>query len=348
MGDGTTTRMQKELAALHQKHDSLEAKLDAKYEQLDAKIDSSVGRLQTSMDQLAMDMRDMRRFMEAMQKRSDQTHESRSVTPDLLSNQTSALAGSSNENQGQSRVFTKRSKIECPRFNGTNFFGWHSKINLFSAADATAEKDKIPTIMMHLEGQALQWHLRYMRTMEHTSELTWFTYLFAMRERFGCNEYMKPFAQLVALKQTGSVDDYFNAFETLLNLCNCSEEQALSIFLTNLKLDISRQVQVNHPQTLNQAVNYARHIEFLLTTTNGQQPSNTFLPISAAPVTHIPYKPPKKPASILQSPNSSPLITYPKSLSSKSDSPPSPKIPKREERDAHRKQGLCMWCGDKV
>ncbi|OMO64549.1 Retrotransposon gag protein [Corchorus olitorius] len=288
MGDGTTTRMQKEMAALHQKHDSLEAKLDAKYEQLATKIDSSAGRLQTSMDQLAMDMQDMRLFMEAMQKRSDQTLESRSITPDLISNQTSAIAGSSNENQGQSRVFTKRSKIECPMFDGTYFIRWHSKINQFFAADATAEKDKIPTVMMHLEGQALQWHLRYTRTMEHTGELAWFTYLFAMRERFGCNEYMKPFAQLVALKQTGSVDDYFNAFKTLLNLCNCSKEQALSIFLTNLKLDISRQVQVNHPQTLNQAVNYARHIEFLITTANGQQPSNTFLPISVAPVTHIP------------------------------------------------------------
>ncbi|OMO84036.1 Retrotransposon gag protein [Corchorus olitorius] len=278
MGDGTTTRLQKDLAALNQKHDSLEAKIDAKYQQLDAKIDSSVGRLQTTVDQLAMDMR---RFLE-----------------------------------------------------------------LF-AADATAEKDKIPTVMMHLEGQALQWHLRYMRTMEHTGELAWFTYLFAMRERFGCNDYMKPFAQLVALKQTGYVDEFFNASETLLNLCNCSEEQALSIFLTILKPEISRQVQVNHPHTLSQAVNYARHIEFLLNTANNQYPSTTFLPISTTPVTHVPYKPPKKSPPVLSIPNTTPMITYPKTFPSKSESPTSPRIPSREERDTRRKQGLCMWCGIK-
>ncbi|OMO64321.1 hypothetical protein COLO4_32073 [Corchorus olitorius] len=119
------------------------------------------------------------------------------------------------DHMSQSRAFIKKSKLECPRFDKSDFFGWHSKIIQFFQADATPENDKINTVMMHLDGRALQWHLHYMRTMELTVEVVWFTYLFAMRERFGCNEYMKPFAQLVALKQT----DLLMSFSMLLRLC---------------------------------------------------------------------------------------------------------------------------------
>ncbi|OMO81357.1 Retrotransposon gag protein [Corchorus olitorius] len=249
----------------------------------------------------------------------------------------------------QSRTFTKRSKLECPRFEGSNFFGWHSKIIQFFAADATAEQDKIQTVMLHLEGRALQWHLHYMRTMELAGEISWPTYLYAMRERFGCNEYSHPFSQLVALKQTGTVDEFFDAFESLLNLSKCSEDQALCIFLNNLKPEISRQVQVNNPRTLSQAVNYARHIEFLLATDTGQTYSPVFFPIAGNSNAYTTYHPPKKLPPLVSTTPTTPMITYPKSTSSssKSHSPSSPKIPNREERDARRKQGLCMWCGVK-
>ena len=57
-----------------------------------------------------------------------------------------------------SRLQTKLSKLECPRFYGENFKGWLLKMEQFFEADQTKEQDKIRTVMMHLDGRALQWH----------------------------------------------------------------------------------------------------------------------------------------------------------------------------------------------
>ncbi|OMP02698.1 hypothetical protein COLO4_10893 [Corchorus olitorius] len=340
MGDGVTTHIQKEMAALQQKQDAFESRMEAKFQQLDSRVDSSMGRMQSSFDQLTLEVR---RLMESSLKRIGDESSSRSEANSVEKGppQNSRSDAQTSEMDTQPRPYTKRSKLECPRFEGSDFFGWHSKIHQFFAANETAEHDKIQTIMMHLEGRALQWHLHYMKTMELAGEISWPTYLYAMRERFGCNEYSNPFSQLVALKQSGTVDEFFDAFETLLNLSKCSEDQALSIFLTNLKPEISRQVQVNHPRTLSQAVNYARHIEFLLANDTSQAYSPVFFPLTSNNShAYTPYQPRKKLPSLLPTAPTTPMITYPKSSpssSSKSSSPNSPKIPNREERDARRK-----------
>ncbi|OMO71752.1 Retrotransposon gag protein [Corchorus olitorius] len=162
----------------------------------------------------------MRHFMESSLKRIGDKSSSRSEANSVEKgpHQNPISDAQTSEMDTQSRPYTKRSKLECPKLEGSDFFGWHSKIHQFFAADATAEQDKIQTVMMHLEGRALQWHLHYMRTMELAGEISWPTYLYAMRERFGCNEYSNPFSQLVALKQNRTIDEFFYAFETLLNL----------------------------------------------------------------------------------------------------------------------------------
>ena len=68
-------------------------------------------------------------------------------------------------------TFTKHSKLERPCFNGVDFKGWLLKIEQFFEADQTKESDKLRTVMMHLDGKALQWHQQYMKNYRALSEV---------------------------------------------------------------------------------------------------------------------------------------------------------------------------------
>ncbi|OMP10036.1 Retrotransposon gag protein, partial [Corchorus olitorius] len=161
------------------------------------------------------------------------------------------------------RVFTKHSKLECPRFNGDDFIGWRSKIEQFFLADRTAEPDKIQLVMMHLEGRALQWHLHYLRNLGNLEFIPWTQYVAAMQSRFSSTKYFDALAELVMLRQNGTVDEYYDDFEKLLNMIDLKDHQALSICLTNIKPELLREVRKDHPADLDSAVNLAREIEAL-------------------------------------------------------------------------------------
>ena len=53
------------------------------------------------------------------------------------------------------RSQTKLSKLECLRFDGSDFKGWFLKMEQFFVVDHTRDQDKVRTVMMHLEGKAL-------------------------------------------------------------------------------------------------------------------------------------------------------------------------------------------------
>ena len=60
-----------------------------------------------------------------------------------------------------------------------------------------------------------------------------------MRDRFAPDGYEDPMAELVTLKQTGTVDQFHEDFLGILNLLDLSDSHALSIFMSNLKIDIA-------------------------------------------------------------------------------------------------------------
>ena len=45
-----------------------------------------------------------------------------------------------------------RSKLECPRFEGYDFLGWHMKVEQYFEVIGTQKGDKIQTVMIHLDG----------------------------------------------------------------------------------------------------------------------------------------------------------------------------------------------------
>lgn len=52
-------------------------------------------------------------------------------------------------------------KLDCPRFHGTNFRGWWSKLEQYFEAEGVADNAKVREGMLHLEGRTLDWHHFY-------------------------------------------------------------------------------------------------------------------------------------------------------------------------------------------
>ncbi|OMO67736.1 Retrotransposon gag protein [Corchorus olitorius] len=223
MGEGVSTRIQKEIATLQSSYVELNAKVDTSIAQLRSEI-------QTNTEQKPPAPIDL---------------SSPSNAPGVLGPVTSTTAShnssSSNSSGDSTRSYTKHLKIECPHFDGSDFVGWHHRILQFFEADSTPEHTKIRTVMMHLEGRALQWHLHFMRIAEASGQVTWHDYILGMRERFGCNQYRDPLSELIASRQIGTVDEYYVKFESILNLLKLTDVDAMSFFLTNLKPEIAQQ-----------------------------------------------------------------------------------------------------------
>ena len=85
-----------------------------------------------------------------------------------------------------------------------------------------------------------------------------------MRARFHYIEFTDPITDLVCFRQLTTVEEYYEEFEALLNLLQLLKDYALSIFVSNLKSEISKFVRLFHPKTLTHALNLAKQIEAII------------------------------------------------------------------------------------
>ena len=76
-------------------------------------------------------------------------------------------------------------------------------------------------------------------------------------------EFSDPMSDLMALKQHSSIEDYYDAFLSFLNSLQLSPEYAFSIFINNLRLEISNTIRLFFPKTLSHAFNLASQLETL-------------------------------------------------------------------------------------
>ena len=184
-----------------------------------------------------------------------------------------------------------------------------------------------------------------------------------MRARFRDSEFADPMFKLVSLTQTTSVEDYYEEFECLLYLLNISNEYSFSVFVSNLKADISRSVRLFQPKTHTHALNLAKQMESVMYNV----PQKPFTPYKTQPTQPPSYSnnPPQAKPHTSVPPNQLPgLLPIPKSFTpnknyhkpayptnskppyTKPENPqPKPiKSPIREEKDERMRRRLCMWC----
>lgn len=53
------------------------------------------------------------------------------------------------------------SRLECPKFDGTDFRGWWTKLEQYFKAEEVPDVSKVRLVMLNLEGRALEWHHFY-------------------------------------------------------------------------------------------------------------------------------------------------------------------------------------------
>ena len=168
------------------------------------------------------------------------------------------LMESVDTNSGCFSRFNRTFRLECSRFDGGDFLGWLMKLEQFFEGEKIEEKAKIRVAMMQLEGKVLQWHQYYAKANGGLATPEWPTYIDEMRKRFGDTEFSDPMSDIVVLKQQGSVEEYYEAFLTLLNSLQLPPAYALSIFISNLRPEISNIVRLFFPKSLSHAFTLAK------------------------------------------------------------------------------------------
>ncbi|GKC26260.1 gypsy/ty3 retroelement polyprotein [Tanacetum coccineum] len=111
----------------------------------------------------------------------------------------------------------------------------------------SVDEGKIGLISIHLYDIALMWHRQFLRFLGNT--ITWPMYREAILKRFGL-AYDDPLAEIKKLKQTGSVQQYIDAYDRLLCKVKLQDEQAMSFFIAGLQSEIKLPVRMFKPTSL--------------------------------------------------------------------------------------------------
>ena len=360
MADGISTRLQREVGQQQKE-----------LERVEAKLDGSVNQLRLEMEQMGADLR---RMFEQIMLKIDNNGGNGKQKVESMEEEARSNAGvessqlKSGVTIGPLMVDDSTYKhcwhghIDCPKFDGSDFSGWIMKLEQFFETEKVPEDNKIRRVMMQLEGRALQWHQYYVKANGDLVSIPWVAYLADLRKRFSDSEFSDPMADLVSLKQTNSVEDYYDQFLLLLTALQLTPDYALSIFTSNLKPELSKMVRLFSPKNITHAFNLAKQLDSLNPSTF-KKPYIPYKTPPPAPPNNSTYSQPLRPPQLpplLPTPTSSPLLsatTTPKlsinnpiksmTASSSSKSNSSSSYPTRQERDERRKKGLCMWCGQK-
>jgi len=156
---------------------------------------------------------------------------------------------SGNSNQPLSRL----SRVEFPRFHGEDVVGWIYKCEQFFEIDQTVGSMQVKIASIHLSGKALLWHQSFMKNRGLREWPLWEEYKTAITMRFGAKPYDDPLAELMKIRQLGSVEAYQEQFDALINRVELPNAYAVSCFLSGLNDDIQSAVRMFKPGTLHDA-----------------------------------------------------------------------------------------------
>lgn len=222
---------------------------------------------------------------------------------------------------------SRMTKVEFPKFDGTDLRSWLYKCNQFFQLDNIDDAQKVRLAAIHLEGKALLWHQNFMKKCSNVLP-TWKKYTEEINLRFG-ELYDDPMAELKALKQLGYVQEYHDEFDALASRLQLSEEYLLSCYLGGLDDEVQLAVRMFTPKSVQQALRLAKLQEA------SQKAKKTKMP-SKAP--------------LLPTPTNKPLaLTLPKPHLPRTANPPNVtrKTLTPEEFNDKRAKNICFWCDER-
>jgi hypothetical protein len=110
-----------------------------------------------------------------------------------------------------------------------------------------------------MEGATIHW---FNLLLETKDDLSWVKLKKALIARYGGRRLENPFEELSTLKQTGSVEEFVEAFELLSSqVGRLPEEQYLGYFMGGLKDPIRRRVRTFNPNTRMAVMRIAKDVE---------------------------------------------------------------------------------------
>lgn len=298
---------------------------------LEKKNDDRFELLSGRLDEMSSGMEELRRLLRA--QALHQLNGKNSSNNNRSSQNEGREDGHSRRDPPLNNYSTRISKVEFPRFDGSQVKEWMYKCEQFFLLDGTPADSRVRLASIHLDGLALQWHLNYMRARCDLYP-PWTQYAADVITRFG-EAYADPLANLIQVKQHGKVQDYIDAFELALTQVSLIPEHSLSIFLAGLEHTTQMHVRMFNPTTISQAANLAKLHEASQISTN----KPTFRSVFTTP------KP--LPLTTKQPPNSTPNSTP--SLPSPTQKPIFNKVPRTfnaAEMADRRAKGLCMFCDE--
>lgn len=112
---------------------------------------------------------------------------------------------------------------------------------------------------LSMESSTIHW---FNLLMETEDELSWEKLKRALIARYGGRRLENPFEELSTLRQTGSVEEFVEAFELLSSqVGRLPEEQYLGYFMSGLKAQIRRRVRTLNPQNRMQMMRMEKDVE---------------------------------------------------------------------------------------
>ena len=256
--------------------------------------------------------------------------------------------GSQNHERNMNRPHhpysTRLTRIEFPKFDGTDLKSWLYRCNQFFEFDGVMEEGKVRLAAIHMEGKALLWHQNYVKAKLNVMP-TWEQYVHDITQRFG-ELFDDPMAELKALQQTAGIQEYHDEFDAIASRLNLTEQHLLSCYLGGLEKDIAMAVRMFAPKSLQETFCLAKLQEAAYKAKQNKPP----------------HKPPLLPTPTFTkslttfTPNPKPQPAHPThkntTLSPQTPKPFTPQNSSRRtlstaEFNEKRAKGLCFWCDDK-
>jgi hypothetical protein len=147
-------------------------------------------------------------------------------------------------------------KMNFPKFDGEFPRIWRDKCLDYFRVCNIHPTMWLTAATMHLEGNAAHWFQAY--KLKHVVQ-GWPDFIKAVEAKFGVHDHRQFMDELLALKQTGYVDEYCAKFQELVYKIashnpNYDDTFLVSQFLKGLKADIRLPVASQIPETLDRAM----------------------------------------------------------------------------------------------
>ncbi|VFQ67546.1 unnamed protein product [Cuscuta campestris] len=276
----------------------------------------------------------LEKIMEMMEKSSSNEHRYNSEVTGM--------------ERGEKNPFKFVPKVEFPVFNGSNPRNWIKKCARYFSLCKIPEEQRLDLASIHLVGKAETWFASYITVKKG---IGWDEFIFDLCGRFKDELDSKVVEEFNKWSQEGTIDAYLERFEELKALMlqrtpMLPEEYFVDSFVGGLKSHIKPFVKALKPQSLDEAVQFARlQEEALQATRNMSKPLSSRLTSSGG------ILPTPKGAASYNS-NSS-LTGYKNSANSETSSTTSTtrsfrptRILSAAERAEKSAKGLCYFCDE--